>query len=309
MQVSRRVIEKILKKQKKILGLQDTSNFVFEKLGQGENNINYLLEVDNKRFVLRIALRREGTLQNEHKVLSKIRLPVTPESYLIDTSRQILPSVYAIHEFKPGKHLKVYRKHHLRIHGISLAKLHDATHVKTSDYDIRAFFRKEVREWEASNPEEYHEFSGFILGEIKKHERYFRNIRQSLINTDIVRTNMLYHKGEFSYIDWEWAQVGDPARDFAVFYYPHASLPPWQVRLRPEQLHVYVDGYQSIRKDRSLLKRVHIWHLVIAYMDANYFAWKLKDWHKDAESDLPKSHYIRCKDVLDKMIEEWMRDD
>ena len=275
-------------------------------LGQGENNSNYILKIKENEYILRISMRGRDPI-SEHNFLHKIDHPSVPKSLIYDKSRTIIPYYYTIQEKKEGKHLKRFSKKRLIQHVQNLAKVHISTKQDVGSYDIIAFIKKEIAEWSIQNAENYTLFEEFILREALANKTYFQNINLSIINTDVLPPNMLFTKKNVNYIDWEWAQVSDPARDVAVFYYPGLSLSPWQINLSKERERLYLKTYQKYTKDSSLFKRVYIWQLIQAYMDLSYFSWKVNNWDKDIQSSLPKSVYETSKKKLYSFLRKQMR--
>ncbi|MFT4310034.1 MAG: hypothetical protein ACMXYC_00195 [Candidatus Woesearchaeota archaeon] len=70
---------------------------------------------------------------------------------------------------------------------------------------------------------------------------------------------------------------------------------------------VYAKSYNSIREDKTLLQRAHIWKLIQMYMDLSYFTWKLDNWKTDVKSILPKKIYKDGKAKLIDMMDRLMR--
>lgn len=66
--------------------------------------------------------------------------------------------------------------------------------------------------------------------------------RFALIHGDAVVPNILVSGGVPRYVDWEWAMIGDPARDLA-FVGGEVWLEPWYLELGPDRLGRYLQAY------------------------------------------------------------------
>ncbi|WP_114907456.1 phosphotransferase family protein [Ornithinimicrobium murale] len=66
--------------------------------------------------------------------------------------------------------------------------------------------------------------------------------RFSLVHGDAAVPNILVSGGTPRYVDWEWAGIGDPARDLA-FIGGEVWLEPWYLRLSRERIERYLGAY------------------------------------------------------------------
>lgn len=66
--------------------------------------------------------------------------------------------------------------------------------------------------------------------------------RFALTHGDAAAPNILVSGGTPRYVDWEWAGIGDPARDLA-FIGGDVWLDPWYLRLDPERIERYLLAY------------------------------------------------------------------
>ena len=74
-------------------------------------------------------------------------------------------------------------------------------------------------------------------------EPHFRRLdRFALLHGDPAVPNILVSGGVPRYVDWEWAHIGDPARDLA-FIGGAVWLEPWYLRLGPDRLARFVAAY------------------------------------------------------------------
>ncbi|WP_109471020.1 phosphotransferase family protein [Ornithinimicrobium cavernae] len=74
-------------------------------------------------------------------------------------------------------------------------------------------------------------------------EPEFERLEQfCLTHGDAAVPNILVSGGVPRYVDWEWAGIGDPARDLA-FIGGAVWLDPWYLRLTPERVGRYLEAY------------------------------------------------------------------
>ncbi|MCK0113009.1 phosphotransferase [Ornithinimicrobium sp. F0845] len=74
-------------------------------------------------------------------------------------------------------------------------------------------------------------------------EPHFARLEEfALVHGDPAVPNILVSGGVPRYVDWEWAHIGDPARDLA-FSGGAVWLDPWYLRLGPDRLERFVAAY------------------------------------------------------------------
>ena len=86
--LNKKKVEKITKLNKKIFGT--TREISILKLGGGENNINFLVSINKKKYVFRIGVRKEyqKNMEREFDALSKIPTGFGPIPIFFDDSKK-----------------------------------------------------------------------------------------------------------------------------------------------------------------------------------------------------------------------------
>lgn len=87
-------------------------------------------------------------------------------------------------------------------------------------------------------------------------EPAFRRLRRfALIHGDLVPSNILVDDGLPRYVDWEWAEIGDPAQDLA-FLGGVGAPAPWYLPMTEERIAFFLDAYAAAAgvEDRAGLR-------------------------------------------------------
>lgn len=153
-------------------------------LGIGENNINYLVSSFDKKIVYRIGLRKEfeKNLKREYDLLRYIPEGLAPKQIFFDKTKKIIPQVYSVISFLPGKHIKKWDECKLFLHAESLAKLHKKRYAKwgrerfSKKLDLLKKVKKELKDYDQdfydADPE-LTELMPKFLNYVKAHNKLF----------------------------------------------------------------------------------------------------------------------------------------
>lgn len=101
----------------------------------------------------------------------------------------------------------------------------------------------------------------------------------SLIHGDPVCTNILVHQGVPRLIDWEWAAIGDPARDIG-FLGGAVHAAPWYAPLDDGQVDALVRAYVDaggLGDVASLRVRRDAWLALEGFSTSAYLCWVVAD--------------------------------
>jgi aminoglycoside phosphotransferase (APT) family kinase protein len=113
----------------------------------------------------------------------------------------------------------------------------------------------------------------------------------SLIHSDLIANNVIFDGGQARFIDWEWAEYGDPARDLALLGGTvHGG--PWYVPLAAGQVEAlvaaYVAGVEAATGRRlsceGVLRRRDAWEVHERFLGGLHYLLKA--------GELPESHYV-----------------
>ncbi|MDA0564366.1 phosphotransferase [Streptomonospora sp. S1-112] len=82
-----------------------------------------------------------------------------------------------------------------------------------------------------------------VVAHVERAAPAFDRLRRfALVHGDLVPGNILVEGGTPRYVDWEWAEFGDPAQDLAYLGGPVAA-PPWYVPLGQDRVEALLRAY------------------------------------------------------------------
>ena len=260
------------------------------KLGQGTGNLNYLVVVNNKKFVFRINMDHKNKTKsrkefNSLKIVEKYS--IGPKTRLIDESRKIFDTDFIILDYIEGKTVdktkdylkpKMYReigKLCAKLHSIKITK-----NLKKLDYNETfygyknhiKFVKREYVDYLVSNLKDK------ILLKIIKDTflEQSKNIPKTKYPTDIVLSqgdfceqNVIVHKGEYKLIDFEDLELADRANHISHLFADFGKP------LDETEKELFLKEYLKITKVNkdNLVKKIGVW---IPLKLFEIFLWSLK---------------------------------
>jgi len=196
-----------------------------KEIGSGEHNLNYALETDKEKYVLRIYANLQfDNAEKEYKILKKIKGNLAPKALFLDTSKEIIEYNYMIQEFIEGKPLKkLTDKHTDKIAGI-LKKVHAITD-KTKERPpqiISDWCRKNMLETSKKIGKDFNkamtELHNQVNAKVDKIMPLLEKYKRThLIHDDPVLENFLVQNNNIFLIDWELANYNYFFLDLGTF--------------------------------------------------------------------------------------------
>jgi aminoglycoside phosphotransferase (APT) family kinase protein len=216
-----------------------------------------------RRVVVRVPRRPDllpRPMAEEHAALLLAPEGIGPRPVHLEPGDGTRGSAYQVQEFVPGqvRPAAAWTDDLLAAHAQQLARLHERSY--TGHGDVTAIHSLEphlsiVRSAESGMQwwTEHHPdlvaaddvaalwpqvralFEG-VEPEFERLERF------ALIHGDAAVPNILVSGGVPRYVDWEWAMIGDPARDLG-FIGGEVWLEPWYLGLGPDRLERYLTAY------------------------------------------------------------------
>ena len=262
-----------------------------ELLGRGERNKNYLI---NKKFVLRQGLMQQSDkyLEREFNWLKRIKANA-PKPIFLDVSKQKLPFPFSILTYTEGEQKETWTDNQLATHAKQLANLHKTKsefwgfQQKNKLFNIEKSFLRDVKIIAGNHDEDDKKIIKNAAQTFQKNQHLFDNLQFSLIHGDCCNSNILHHKEEINYIDWEWSTYRDNAEDLARLYYENCYCKPWSANLNNQQINFFIETYQKHHPDPTLKQRVNLWNLYWRATDYLYFKRK----QLEHNPHIPKERY------------------
>ncbi|MFP4661444.1 MAG: aminoglycoside phosphotransferase family protein [Halanaerobiales bacterium] len=219
------------------------SNIKISFLAQGEYNINYLLEMANAKFVLRLNTGSQMDLENqisyEYRALEYLEdSSVTPVPFYLDDSRNHIPFGVLVMSYLSGRSLE-YKKDLLKA-ARTLAVVHNVE--ITDNTDLIRVENPLAAIWQECNKLiEVYLKSPLATDVLKDRLKYIREkmfglqkkekgildlLPLSIVNTEVNSGNFIVNEKEnITYlVDWEKPLITTPIQDLSHFMVPTTTL-------------------------------------------------------------------------------------
>lgn len=276
----------IIRRHQAALQLAQVTQVSATVLGQGEANLNMLVRVNQaQHFNVRIGLRgpeSARTLQQEQAALQLVPPGIGPRAYVVDVSGRDLAQPYSILEYLPGVIKAAWSDADLLLHAHTLAQLHQRTFNQHGDLaqpsdsalDMLQRFDAAVRYWATREPAilalpHNQRLLPTLRDFIATHNQLFTSLRSfTLVHGDLHKLNIVFSGAHIRYIDWESAQIGDPALDLAMIGWDVATA--WQMELSSQRRERFLHAYLQQRADPTLITRRDVWMVYTMFFDQIY---------------------------------------
>lgn len=282
-------------------------------LGTGENFINFTVESNGKRNVIRV-FKREGQdkVEEEFEWLKLLPHDIGPNPIKLDTTKKIIPFPYMIQSFVVGNRVKDWGDEELKALALTMSSFHKIkgkyfgennskiTTLVMVDFlnKLNSYFFDKNKS--LMDDKDIKEIRPKVLKYLEDNQTLFDSIKEfSLIHGDMTNQNMVYDGKKLRIIDWEAASYGDNALDFATFYYDDFPYYKWRVHLKEDQIKILVNEYQKHIPDKTLADRIKVWLVFDKFCSLLYCKWKLDEYDKN-----PKEKITITKEELNEEIEK-----
>jgi len=234
-------------------------------LGYGYHNINYLVDTDKGKVVLRIQNNSQfNNLKKEYNFLKRTNGKYGPKVFLFDDSESIIPEKYLLEEFIEGEHPKKINKKFLE----SLGEYYKGLHKNIRRVKKKIRPSKIFRDY--AEPL-YLKYSNLLEKSLKsKLDKYYRDTKRilesneniflglkflSLSHGDPGMGNIFLGK-EIKMIDWEFTDYRVIEEDITSFV--------WMNNLNDEQTKLFLGayGYGKRREKFNLMMIIHLWNMI-----------------------------------------------
>ena len=248
--------------------------FKISPLGQGEYNMNYLVQQAGRQWVMRvntgsqIGLSIQDQIAYEFKTLQHLTPSgVTPQPYFYDNSLKAFPFGVMGMSYLPGETLNYHcdlenaaqafaRYHQLPLPSAENHLIHEEKPLSLT-YERCCKMLKVYFESDLGKPE-----LKSLLRQIKdwanqaRHkEIYFKQDPwQCIINTEVNNTNWIMNReaGTTHLVDWEKPLWGDPSQDLSHFRVPTTTLWKTEYLMSEADQTRMMCAYQAALSDQHL---------------------------------------------------------
>ena len=184
-------------------------------LGNGEHNVNFLLDTTKGNFVLRIYANVQfDNSEKEYKILKKLNGKYAPKVYYFDNSKSNFKYDYMIQEFIDGITLKKFSDNDLKNVAKIMKEIHqikDLTKNREWKEPIGSWSKKNILQNSKYLGDEFHNEMKQLYSKVLKELEQIKSLiekydRVHLIHDDIIPENTIKTKeGNLVLIDWELA--------------------------------------------------------------------------------------------------------
>jgi aminoglycoside phosphotransferase (APT) family kinase protein len=250
------------------------AKFTVKALGQGEYNMNFLVQQGETNWVLRvntgsqIGLSLAEQIAYEYKTLQLLEpAGIAPKPLFLDDSLAVLPYGVLAMTYLHGEKLDYQRdlaeaaRVMARYHQVDVPE--ENNHLIREEQPLTLTYQRCLRMMDVylnsdlADPE----FRDYLIevrnwaGEARHRESYYqRDPWNCIINTEVNNTNWIINRNAdtLHLTDWEKPLWGDPSQDLSHFRVPTTTL--WKTDYRMSQLDTkaMMDAYKNAINDPHL---------------------------------------------------------
>ncbi len=280
------LIEKLLR-EKQFYFLSD--KFSVNYLSKGAYNTMYVISSgkENKKFVIRINTHQDefsgSGMESEFKVLSSLPEGIAPKPYVVDVSKKYFPYSYMIQSFVSGKHptkfslklLSQLAKKMSLIHSINLSKC-GIFPGKFEKYSLIRLLKPYFKRAE-THISEIRNLMNSAKKYVEYHDKKNPLKKFSLIHYDVHYKNLIYDGKEVYFLDWEFAESGDPAMDIAMLFW-YSTLFDSKIKLTELQKAHFIKEYKKLANGGNIEKRIKIQEPIVVLIQLLWLKSQIKNW-------------------------------
>ena len=276
-----------------ILSIAGVNGFTgkYVSLGGGEINNTYLLNLEDKKVILRVA-KDEGqtTLMSEAWALKLLDLANIPKLIFFDENIKVKNRLWILESYIPGRvspRLNTVQFNNL---GKLLAEVH-----KVKSIETRVNLKEQFLEYtEAFGNEQFllnhphknlRDLINQAFAEFKELQPFYDTIEPSYIHLDATPSNILVNGDKVGLIDWEFSKFNDPMADFSTVYYEDIEYNrgKWRIKIKQNEKVALFQGYESAggKIDEN---RIRYWIKFDKLGAAVFLYWRLHESKRVANS-------------------------
>jgi aminoglycoside phosphotransferase (APT) family kinase protein len=250
-------------------------NVTVEFLAQGTYCTLFRLSGDGPELVLRAATFEDASaghgLATEHAVLEVLNGDGAPRPVRLDLSRRNVPFAYRIETLCPGEDPPDFTPQLVEQLALALARIHSLSVTPGGEIPgglddrpggalISLLDAPEIRSRAFSE----------LVERGRRHLQSFREFRRhplALVHNDLHLGNILRDDDRLCFVDWEHAEIGDPAQDIAILFQFDGLLRgrpplPWQLQDK------FLAAYRQRTGDHTITERVRLYEPLVVLLQA-----------------------------------------
>lgn len=289
-------------------------------LAQGEYNINFLIESNQKKYVFRVntgsQLQLDNQIKYEYDALKTLEISgVTPKVFYVDDTKSFFDYGILVMEFLEGRPLEYDKDLNkaasifARIHSLELSDRDTSTfiiednifneRILESRRLLKDFFVSNIASKELKNF-----FDSFLnWAEKNKHnEKYFIENKWHVINnTEVNSHNFIIGETHSYLIDWEKPVISDPCQDLTQFLSSTTTLWKTEYVLSTEEKENFFKTYINALNgnDNNIRERVHLYTPYLYLRALSWCAYAHVKYSKPNKDIKNMDTYKKIQDYLD----------
>jgi aminoglycoside phosphotransferase (APT) family kinase protein len=250
-------------------------NVTVEFLAQGTYCTLFRLSGNGPDLVLRAATFEDASaghgLATEHAVLEVLNGDTAPRPVRLDLSRRNVPFAYRVETLCRGDHPPEFTPELIEELAAALARTHSLSVTPGGEIPgglddtpggaLMSLF---------DGPEARSPAVRELVERGRSHLRSFRKLRGrrvALIHNDLHLGNILRDSDRLCFVDWEHAEIGDPAQDIAILFQFDGLLrgrPPLPGPLQE----AFLGAYRRRTGDETITERVRLYEPLVVLLQA-----------------------------------------
>ena len=293
-------------------------DFNVDFLAQGEYNINFTIDDNEKKYVFRVNTKSQLELENqikyEYDALKSLEISkVTPKAYYLDDTKSYFDYGILIMEFLYGRPLE-YNKDMSKagkifgsIHSLDISKINSdnfivesnilSDRIKEGNRWLKDFFKSDLVEYELKDL--FYKLINYCEKNKYKEKYFIENKWHVINNTEVNSHNFII--GDNSYlIDWEKPVISDPCQDITQFLAITTTLWKHNYILSDYEVNEFYKSYlENINEDKNIRERVGIYN---PYLYLRALSWCAGAYleYQDPNKDIKNMDtYNKIKEYLD----------
>jgi len=267
MRVTKRQVEWICKKLD-----EDLIRFSF--LARGNHNDNYVIETDDRKYVLRIENNPQfKNLKKEYNLLKSLKPELGPKVFFLDKSHKIISADYFVEEFVVGKHPTKSDEKFIILMAKWLKKLHNQKK-KCKKYSLLPAIKPYYNNFRNHKTALSNEISqnldllfDRVLAFCRRKNNVFKNRKtNSLLHRDLSKDNIIYDGKKIILLDWEFSDYNFLEWDLVYF------IESQKLNERLKNLFLKSYGYSTTSSNK---KKLLVISLLNTCGNVGYSIWRL----------------------------------